>query len=96
MTAPAQHAPRPLHPRADPGSLDALIGARLRSTDYPTWRAQVEATGGCAAPIRLTGSSRFFDRDGATLLERDGTCPASRSTGSGHPWRSIPTNGGSG
>jgi len=61
-----------LTPRDEPGSLDALIGARLRSTDYPTWRAQVEATGGCAAPIRLTGSSRVLDRDGAVLIERDG------------------------
>ena len=37
------------------------------------WRAQVEATGGCAAPVHLRGSSRVLDRDGAVLLERTGT-----------------------
>ena len=65
-------------PAADlPGSvsdaLDARITARLRAPDYRAWRAQVEATGGCAAPIHLTGSSRVLDRDGAVLLERSGT-----------------------
>lgn len=32
----------------------------------------VEASGGCAHPVRLTGSSRILDRDGATLVERIG------------------------
>ena len=49
------------------------ISARLRAADYRQWRAQVEATGGCAAPIHLLGSSRVLDRDGAVLLERTGT-----------------------
>ena len=44
----------------------------MRSRDYKTWRAQVEATGGCAAPIRLHGSSHILDRDGQVLLEREG------------------------
>ena len=50
-----------------------LLGARLRAPDYRAWRAQVQATGGCAAPIHLTGSSQVLDRDGAVLLERAGT-----------------------
>ena len=34
-------------------TLDARITARLRAPDYREWRAQVQATGGCAAPIHL-------------------------------------------
>ncbi|GAA1311436.1 replication initiator [Pseudonocardia xinjiangensis] len=48
------------------------ISARLRDPNYRTWRAQVEASGGCAAPIHLTGSSRVLDRDGAVLIQREG------------------------
>ena len=51
---------------------DDAVTARLRSPDYPAWRAQVEATRGCAAPVHLHGSSRVLDRDGAVLLERTG------------------------
>jgi hypothetical protein len=51
---------------------DDQITARLRSPGYPAWRAAVEATGGCAAPVHLRGSSRVLDRDGAVLLERSG------------------------
>jgi hypothetical protein len=54
------------------GVLD-LVTARLRDRDFPTWRAQVDTTKGCAAPIHLTGSSAVLDRDGAVLLERAGT-----------------------
>jgi uncharacterized Zn-finger protein len=53
--------------------LDERITARLRAADYRHWRTQVQATGGCAAPIGLRGSSRILDRDGAVLLERTGT-----------------------
>ncbi len=49
-----------------------LIGARLRSRTYRDWRAQVQATGGCAAPIHLRGGSAILDRDGAVLIERSG------------------------
>lgn len=54
------------------GDVLDLVTARLRSPDFPTWRAQVQATGGCAAPIHLRGSSTVRDRDGAVLLERAG------------------------
>ena len=29
---------------------------RVQSSDYPKWREQVEATGGCTHPVRMTGS----------------------------------------
>ncbi|WP_219414869.1 replication initiator [Pseudonocardia nigra] len=53
-------------------TLDAMISDRIRRDDYRTWRAAVEATGGCAAPIHLRGSSTILDRDGAILIERSG------------------------
>lgn len=52
--------------------VDDQLSARLRSRSYPAWRAAVEQTGGCAAPIHLRGSSRVLDGDGAVLLERSG------------------------
>jgi hypothetical protein len=54
-----------------PGVPD-LLSARLRATDYRDWRAKVQASGGCAHPVRLWGSSRILDRDGAILHERTG------------------------
>jgi hypothetical protein len=60
------------HHDHDGGMLD-LVTARLRDRDFPAWRAQVDATKGCAAPIHLRGSSAVLDRDGAVLLERAGT-----------------------
>ena len=52
--------------------LDALISIRLQARDYRQWRALVEASGGCAKPVRLTGRSTILDRDGAVLMERAG------------------------
>ena len=49
-----------------------LLSARLRSHDYKSWRAKVEATGGCARPVKLTGRSAILDRDGEILVERAG------------------------
>jgi hypothetical protein len=63
-------APLPTVSSAD---TDQALTARLRSPDYQTWRVQVDATRGCAAPIHLQGSSRILDADGALLLERSGT-----------------------
>jgi replication initiator protein RepSA len=51
---------------------DAAISARLRALGYRQWRAAVEATGGCAAPIQLRGSTTVLDRDGQILIERGG------------------------
>ena len=66
---------------------DLAITARLRAADYRSWRTQVEATRGCAAPIHLCGSSRILDRDGAVLLERTGTvlAPCGNRRASGLP-----------
>ncbi|OZM83614.1 replication initiator [Pseudonocardia sp. MH-G8] len=62
----------PIHAAAAVADLDAAISARLQALDYRDWRAAVEATGGCAAPIHLTGSTTVLDRDGAVLIERGG------------------------
>ena len=59
------------HKLADAPVVD-LLSARLRAADYQQWRAQVQVTGGCTAPIHLTGSSTVFDRDGAVLVEHVG------------------------
>jgi hypothetical protein len=50
----------------------AALSARLRAPDYRQWRVAVEATGGCAAPIHLRGSTTILDRDGQVVLERGG------------------------
>ncbi|UVS78369.1 replication initiator [Actinokineospora sp. UTMC 2448] len=46
--------------------LDDMIADRIRRADYHDWRAKVEATGGCAKPIRLSGEYGLVD----TLTER--------------------------
>jgi hypothetical protein len=54
--------------------VDDLISTRLRAPDFPRWRQLVEASGGCAKPIRLAGASYILDRrDGAVVHERAGT-----------------------
>jgi hypothetical protein len=50
----------------------AELTARLRSFDYPAWRARMEATGGCAHPVRLRGSSTISTGDGRVLAQRTG------------------------
>ena len=61
----------PMPPRSTLHSARRLATrSRPATRPLPGWRAQVEATGGCAAPIHLPGSSRVLDRDGAVLLER--------------------------
>ncbi len=54
-------------------STDALISARLRAPGYQEWRASVQQSGGCAAPVHLDGSCQVLDRDGAVLIERVGS-----------------------
>lgn len=54
-------------------SADEQVGELLRSPEFASWRDQVDALRGCAAPIHLRGSSQVLDRDGAVLLERSGT-----------------------
>ncbi len=55
-----------------PDTVPDLLSARLRCPDYRQWRAQVQATGGCAQPVRLSGYCHLVDRDGAVLTERSG------------------------
>jgi hypothetical protein len=50
----------------------AELTARLRSFDYPAWRTRMEATGGCAHPVRLRGSSTITTTDGTVLAQRTG------------------------
>jgi hypothetical protein len=52
--------------------LDQLIADRLRSPDYPQWRARVAATGGCERPIRLTGAGALLASDGTVLHQHTG------------------------
>jgi hypothetical protein len=69
-------------------TLEDRITARLTSPHYARWRADVLSVGGCARPIRLTGSSRVHDADSGALLHsftgtvltacgnrRDSVCP---------------------
>ena len=67
MTSAAVPAPLTALPVTD------LLSTRLCAPGYREWRAQVQATGGCAAPIHLSGSSAVLDRDCAVLIERFGT-----------------------
>ena len=64
-------APRPPRPLRDTATICSRTGSAPPTTAQ--WRAQVQAIGGCAAPIHLSGSSQILDRDGAVLLERAGT-----------------------
>ncbi|MCF7551809.1 replication initiator [Pseudonocardia sp. WMMC193] len=51
---------------------DLDLTTRLRGFDYPAWRARMEATGGCAHPVRLRGSSTITTTDGTVLTQRSG------------------------
>jgi hypothetical protein len=52
---------------------DDRLSALLRSPAFREWRAQVDATRGCAAPVHLHGTSRIVDDQGVVLHERSGT-----------------------
>jgi hypothetical protein len=54
------------------GQVNDTISDRFRSFDYPNWRARVEATGGCAHPVRLRGSSTIATPDGTVFAQRTG------------------------
>lgn len=54
-------------------TLDDRITARLQADDYHDWRARVEAIGGCARPIRLTGGYSLIDATtGSVIHDHDG------------------------
>jgi hypothetical protein len=52
--------------------LDDQITQRLQAPDYQRWRAKVEASGGCARPIKLTGEGSLVDPDGTLIYHRAG------------------------
>lgn len=52
---------------------DERLSTLLRSGNYRSWRAKVEAVGGCAKPIILAGSSYWETRDGRRLKGVDGS-----------------------
>jgi hypothetical protein len=52
---------------------------RIQAPDYQQWREKVEAIGGCAHPVRLSGHWALTDKTtGAVLIKPDGT-PAMKS-----------------
>ncbi|MEJ2854889.1 MULTISPECIES: replication initiator [unclassified Saccharothrix] len=53
-------------------TLEARIADRVRRADYRTWRDKVEATGGCAQPIRMTGGWQVQDQATGALLDWHG------------------------
>ncbi len=52
--------------------IEEQLTARITSPDFQEWRAKVYASGGCAQPIRLTGSGALVDPDGTIIYERSG------------------------
>ncbi len=64
-----------LTPRDEAGEVLAdRVAARLRSGDYPRWRARVEQVGGCSVPIHLTGEFEVSRvATGEVLTRRAGT-----------------------
>ncbi|MEB3369532.1 replication initiator [Saccharopolyspora mangrovi] len=59
-------------------SIDRLQ-RRLQATDYSRWRSMVEATGGCAHPVRLSGHWMITDKTTGTVLTSPDGNPAMRS-----------------
>ncbi|WP_370876690.1 replication initiator [Amycolatopsis thermophila] len=55
---------------AEVTDLATRIQHRLRAPDYRTWRARVEATGGCLKPVHLSGFRKLIDRSTGTVLDR--------------------------
>jgi len=53
-------------------TLDERISRRVRAIDYTSWRAKVEAVGGCLHPVRMSGAWHVQDQGGAVLAERSG------------------------
>ena len=51
---------------------DQLVTERIQALDFQAWRAKVYASGGCAKPIKLTGSGSLVDPDGTVLYSRSG------------------------
>ncbi|MCX2732010.1 replication initiation protein [Saccharopolyspora sp. NFXS83] len=57
--------------RTDPAVVDRYQ-RRLHSRDYQQWREQVEATGGCTHPVRMTGAWTVTDNTTSQVLAHKG------------------------
>ncbi|GAA3044552.1 replication initiator [Actinokineospora globicatena] len=70
-------------------TVDDRITERIRAADYQDWRAKMEAIGGCAKPIRLTGGYDLVDAPTGRVIHshegdvvvpcnnrRDSVCPS--------------------
>ncbi|TDD10608.1 replication initiation protein [Saccharopolyspora terrae] len=55
------------------------LARRLQSPDYQQWRSMVEATGGCAHPVRLSGHWMLTDKTTGTVLSKPDGTPAMKS-----------------
>jgi len=54
-------------------TLDDHIAARVQRADYAHWRHKVESVGGCAKPIRLSGTHRLEHKtNGAPIYHAEG------------------------
>ncbi|WP_026454108.1 replication initiator [Saccharomonospora iraqiensis] len=58
---------------ADLPGEDARLSHLLQSGGYRSWRAKVEAVGGCAKPVRLSGSTVWQASDGRAVREFEGS-----------------------
>ncbi|MDQ2706294.1 MAG: replication initiation protein [Actinomycetota bacterium] len=52
--------------------IEQQLTDRITAPDFQQWRAKVYASGGCAKPIRLTGSGMLVDPDGTIIYQRSG------------------------
>jgi len=59
-------------PTRDALDSEGQLSALLRSTDFRAWRDKVKAVGGCAKPVRLTGSTHIQDAAGTRYGEFEG------------------------
>jgi hypothetical protein len=66
------HAPDLCAPDVYAPDIEAQLAARIAAPDFQQWRAKVYASGGCAKPIRLTGSGTLIDPDGTPIYRREG------------------------
>lgn len=52
---------------------DERLALLLRGSGFRSWRAKVQAVGGCAKPVRLAGSASWETADGQRVRELEGT-----------------------
>ncbi|MCG8915389.1 replication initiation protein [Actinokineospora sp. PR83] len=60
-------------PLVEPATEDEQWAALLRGKGYKAWRANVQAVGGCAKPVRLSGEAAWVGSDGYPVREISGS-----------------------